>query len=303
MRTSRLTRSLIATASLAVASATLAAAPANAGPSIADTSNGVTRAQVLTAAAGVRANPNPTTSGGPFFSGYDAGTNRALRAMVNRVCVVDPDGPELNYGTLAAATVGGGSADGVVVSAILINIDSVSTGGGSIVNGRICSFGALAATDARGVLGGTATLTGLPPAALSGDAFVTSPINASLAALSGSGGSDLYSVLPTFSATGASTVTVDTKVVAKKSSKQKKAAKAKYSKQLKSAKKAYTKALDKAGSNKSKKSKAKKAYSAAKSSAKTTYKNAIANYKIVKTSTSAPFSVLAKVTAPAPPAP
>jgi hypothetical protein len=297
MRMPILTRSVVAVATLAIGSVALAAVPANAKPSAADTPNGVTRAQVLTAAAGVRAVPLPASSG-PFTSGYDPATNRALRAMVNRVCAVDPDGPELSTGSIAAATASGGSAEGVVVSAFLFNTDTVVTGS-STPQGRVCSFGALAATDSRGVLSGTASLSGLPPAALSGDVFTTGPLNSSLGVILEGGGS--YDFLPTFSASGTSTVTVDTKVATKKTTKQKKAAKVKYNKQLKSAKKAYKKALDKAGKSKSKKKAAKSAYSKKRSAAKAAYKLAVANFKIVKTSTSAPFNVSAKAAAPTPP--
>ncbi|MBD8608493.1 hypothetical protein IFT73_16675 [Aeromicrobium sp. CFBP 8757] len=280
MRTSILSRSLVAVASIAVGSVALAAVPATAA-----TPSGITREQVLTAAAGVRANPDSTTGGifggGP---GYGPAANRALRAMVNRVCITDPDGPELAVQSVAAATMTGQSADGVVVSAYILNTESDS----SSVAGRVCSFGALATVADRSVLTGTATITGGATVALSGDAFVTPAVNLVFTSSGPTG------ELPTFSASGAAVQSNVVKIADKKTSKEKRAAKKKYTKRIASAKKSYAKALDKAGSSKSKKSAAKKAYKAKRASATAKYRTAVANFKLVTTKTPTPFSVSAQ---------
>jgi hypothetical protein len=286
MRSTILSRSAVVVASLVVTAAALAATPAQAA-----TASGITRDMVLQASGGIRI--APATSSTIFGGGiYDPATNRALRAMVNRTCAIDPDGPEIGIGSIAASTVAGASAEGVVVTAVIYNMDTVTSGSGT-PEGRVCTFGALAPVALRSVLTGIATLTGAPTAPLSGDVFVTSPAMTSL--------EDYMSgpeTFPTFAASGATVQSDQVKVADKKTSKQKKAAKATYTKRLKAAKKAYTKALKKAGNSKSKKSAAKKAYSAKKSSAKAAYRAAIAEQKIVTRNTSTPFTVSAQYAYP-----
>jgi hypothetical protein len=279
MRTSLISRSVIAVASVAIGSFALSAVPANAAAP-----NGITQEQILTAAAGVRA--NPAASPGNIFSpgpGYGPAANRALRAMANRVCITDPDGPEVNVQSVAAAPATAQSADGVVVSAFILSSEGTS---GSMT-GRLCTFGALAPVAARSVLTGTATVAGGPTVSLSGDAFLTPPVNTPFTSST--------TQLPSFSASGAAVQSNAVKVTDKKTKKEKKVAKAKYDKRLKAAKKSYKKALDKAGSSKSKKAAAKKAWSAKKKSAKAKYKYAIAGYKLVTRKTATPFSVSAQV--------
>ena len=288
MRPSVLTRSAIAVATLSLGSLALAAVPAQA-----DTPSGITRDMVLTAAAGVRAAPPGSTT--LIFGnakGFGPAANRALRAMVNRVCVADPDGPELSAGFIAGAAAAGGSTDGVVVSAYFIDVEASSSSGSTV--GRICSFGALAPVGLRSVLTGTAALTGTPAVTVSGDVFATPASNAPLP--SSSLGPN--TVTPTFTATGSAIQSNVVKVKDKKTKSQKKAAKLKYDKRLKAAKKAYKKALDQAGSSKSKKKAAKAAWTARKKAAKAAYRYAIAGYKLVTQKISSPFSISAQSTPP-----
>lgn len=275
MRPSIVSRSVIAVATLGIGSVALAAVPATAA-----TPSGITREQVLTAAAGVRSAP-PGSGGEFFYSPYGAAGNRAIKAMVNRTCSIDPEGPEVVFATLGAVPAAGSSADGLVVTAVIINGETATMGGNA---GRLCTFGALAAVAPRSTLSGSASLTGAPATPLSGDAFITPAASSPLTSLDDSALDDL----PTFSASGNAVQSDDVKVADKKTKKEKKAAKTKYDKRLKALKKAYTKALDKAGSSKSK-----------KKTAKAAYRYAIAGYKIITTNTPTPFNVTAKYT-PAP---
>jgi hypothetical protein len=285
MKKSLLSRSMVAVASIAVGSVALAAVPASAA-----TSSGITRDQVLTAAAGVRSAPANQNN---FLGGnYGPAANRALKAMANRACAIDPDGPRVALGSVAASTAPGGSADGVVVTAQIFNLDPAAPGNGGPES--LCSFGAVAPTAERSVLNGTATLTGGAASALSGDVFVTPAIFTPVS-------NSTPAAFPTFSATGNAVQSNTVKVTDKKTKKEKKAAKVKYDKRLKSAKKAYKKAVDKAGSSKSKKSAAKKAWTAKKKAAKAKYKYAIAGYKLVIRKTSTPFAVSAQFVLPTPP--
>ncbi|KAA1380438.1 hypothetical protein [Aeromicrobium fastidiosum] len=286
MRPSALTRSAIAVATLSLGSLALAAVPAQA-----DTPSGISRDMVLTAAAGVRATPPGT--GTVLFGdakGYGSAANRALKAMVNRVCVTDPDGPELSLGFIAGAAAPGGSTDGVVVSAYILNIEASSSSGSEA--GRVCSFGVLAPVGLRSVLTGTAALTGAPAVAVSGDVFATPASNIAF----GPSSPEPSTGTPTFTASGNAIQSNVVKVKDKKTTSQKKAAKVKYDKRLKAAKKAYKKALDKAGSSKSKAAKA--AWTAKKKAAKAAYRYAIAGYKLVTQKVNSPFSISAKSTPP-----
>ncbi|MFC5676757.1 hypothetical protein [Aeromicrobium endophyticum] len=271
MRTSVLSRSIVAAAALAVGSAVLAAVPATAA-----TPSGITREMVLTAANGVRAaqesiDPPPVA------------TQQAVRAILNRACNVDADAGEfVNPGTINALPVRpGSSADGLAVGGQVVNFLTPST--------RWCLAGVVASTTPSFDLTGSMTLTAQPSgggpersitAPLSGDVVATPPLVLS----------DGISGLPTFTAAGAATKTtyVPAKTVKDKKTKaEKMAAKKKYKKRIAAAKKKYAKALDKAGSNKAKKATAKKAYSAARTSAKSKYRYATANYRIVKKATKA----------------
>ena len=154
MRSSILSRSVIGVAALGIGSVALAAAPATAA-----TPSGITRDQVLTAAAGVRSGPVGT---GSFIgNNYGPTANRALKAMANRACGIDPDGNDVAVAAVAAATAAGGSADGVVVTAIVFSLDPANTSSGSPQS--LCTFAALATTAERSVLSGTATVSARTP--------------------------------------------------------------------------------------------------------------------------------------------
>jgi hypothetical protein len=271
MRTSILSRSVIAVASLAIGSVALAATPATAA-----TPSGVTRDMVLTAANGVRTaeanGANPSVA-----------TTRALRAVVTRGCDFSAaDGESLDGESDVDVTTAGDDADGLLVSTY------ISSDFGS---GRYCTIAAFAAADASFQLSGTATLTGveytlendnwtpsdvktLQTSALSGDVFVTAPLD--------SRNVEVRSASASGNATKTTTVKTSRKVLDKKTRSEKKAANAKYDQRVKAAKKSYAKALDKAGNSKTKKAAAKKAYSAKKKSYKAKLKYATAKYKIVK---------------------
>lgn len=301
MRTTILTRSVVALATLAVGSVALAATPANAAAA-----NGVTRDQVITAVNGVRA-AVAANADNPLYS---ASTNRALRAIVLNSCDVRTDDEEYAYLSDVAPTNAGDDADGVLITAAINRSFQDRT--------EYCTIAAFATADGSFQLSGSATIKGqqdvydpatntsttkpvtLVTAALSGDAFVTSPVYPR--ATGNTNSSSVYDLVASATGNAVKTTTVTTtkKVTDKKSKSEKKAAKAKYTKSIKSAKKSYAKALDKAGKSKSKKSAAKKAYSKKRAAAKAKYRVGIANFKIVKgsktvTDTPRPFSITTTV--------
>lgn len=274
MRTSNLSRSLIAAASLAVGSMAITAVPATAAPSA------VTRAEVLAVAAAVRAE-TPTASPGA----YSAGTLQAIQALADKACSVELNPGHEAYGVAAASVQAGQGADGLVVHA---NIRGPQ---GAV---HRCSFGAVASTAGSSALSGSAALGPAPiSTGLSGEVTVTPPIFAS---------SSNPGDYPVFRTSGQSTQTTKTVTSKKqstpKSSKQKKYAKKKYVKRIKAAKKSYAKALKKAGGSKSNKAAAKKSYVKKRSIAKASYRKAIAKFKIVKKTsvrnTSTPFDLSAE---------
>ncbi len=285
MRSTLLSRSVIAVASLAIGSVALAAAPATAA-----TPSGITRDAVLTLAAAARADATA------------ASTRAAARDILGRECALTA-GESITtiesgfFVTTVTAVTPSTTADGVSISGF------VSSGGTPV---RQCVVGVIAPTAPGFALSGQATLSVTTTAApaqaqstLSGDVSVTAVNN--LPNITGVTGSS-------YSASGAtsktSTVRTSTKVKDRKTTKEKKAAKKKYDKKLKALKKSYKKALGKAGSSKAKKRAAQKSYSAKKKTAKATYRYAIAGYKIVtktkKVTESRPFSVTAERTNPLP---
>ncbi len=282
MRKSVLSRSLIAIASLAVASATLAAVPATAA-----TASGITRDQVLAATAAARVD-NPAIDPGEFAP---IGS-RAIRVLANRACAVDPDS-ELVYFGSTMPTQAGDDADGLLVSAVIMDLSDLMGGGPSGPEGRLCTFGALATADPSFSLSGTATLNYQTTSthSLSGDAYVTPARSFKIADLEGIEEGTLG--LPSFSASGNATKTTPVKVSTPKTTKQRQAAKKAYSKALKLAKKSYIKANKKAEDSKKKKAAAKKAYSKKKATAKAKYKKATATFKIVNSIDSRPFAISA----------
>lgn len=285
MRTSILSRSVIALATLAITSAALTVAPANAA-----TPAGVTRGDVLATASAVRAE----TTDDP--SDYSPATQRLLRKLALSTCHVDAEGGESVLAFLAVPVESGRHADGLMASAFIYTPGAGPHDDGAF---RACSFGALATASAGSVLSGTATLTGSTTIAsrLSGDVFMT-PVMIDATAED----DQQEAPLPSFSATGESaqstTTTTSTKTWTPKTAKQKKAAKKSYATKLKAAKKTYQKALKRACHDKGKKSKAKRAYDKKKASAKRSYKRAIAKTSTIirntrTTVTKTPFNVAA----------
>jgi hypothetical protein len=299
MRSSILSRSVVALATVAIGSAALAATPANAA-----TPAGVTRDQVLTAVNGVRtAQANQTTT-------FSPATARALRAIAVAGCDVSTEDDEYAYisinGIGIQVTPAGDDAQGVVVTA---QVQRPFVNGGPFGDSEECTVSAFAGTNPSYQLSGTATFTGqsfteggpvagtkvtLQSAPLSGDVFVSAPFNYENPALDTVDGSTV-SASAAGNATKTTTVTTSAKVKDKKSKSEKKAAKKKFEKRLAQAKKNYSKALDKAGSSKSKKAAAKRVYAKARALAKAKYKYATAGYKIVKKKSTVsdvqPFSV------------
>lgn len=277
MRSSVLSRSVVAIATLALGSAVLASVPASA-----TTSADVTRGQVLNAAQLVRTDPG-TGTGNPMESA--PATSKALRVLANRACAVDHD-EEVAIYNFGLPVAPGGSADGLIVMAQIIDPSE-----GSLQSGRVCIFGALAAAKGSTTLAGTAKLTtdAARTYRLSGDVYVT-PARSFEFDYSQPEAEPPFDVQDlAFTATGTATtltkVTTTKTIKTPKTKAQKKSAKKKYNQALASAKKSYKKALKKAGSSKSKKAAAKKAYSKKKASAKKTYQKRIATSKVTTVTT------------------
>jgi hypothetical protein len=280
MRTSILTRSAVAVATLAVGSAVLVAAPAQAA-----TTNGITRAEVLAAANEARTS----------LSANRPTSSPAITALASKACGVPLSGVSQ---AIASPVDTPDSVDGVAVSAFLVpETDSEES------PTRTCTFAAGAAVGSGTSLSGEAIVAtylfdgrsitpSLQSLDLSGDVFASSAVMTTTGF-----------VLTSFGASGLATgqpskrVVTLTKKFDKKSKADKKAAKKAYVKRLKAAKKAYAKALKKAGSSRSKKSAARAAYTARRSSAKQAYSYAIADYKYVKTRTKQADSVRFSVSA------
>lgn len=270
MRTSFLSRSVIAVASLAIGSVALAATPATAAPA------DVTRDQVLSAVNSYRTVQTEEQ--------YYNVVLPQFRAIARAACNL-PAGDDASFDFDIDPTATGQGADGFLLKAY---IDDA----GEDAPRRQCLIAAIASTNPAQTLSGNMTVNAtteprfedgpvstLPVAsyALSGGVFVSTPINVSTETVIGDS---------SFAANGNATrsfkVTTTKKVADKKSTSEKKAAKKKFDKRNAAAKKAYKKALDKAGNSKSKKAAAKKAWSKKKASYKAKYKYATAKYKFVK---------------------
>jgi hypothetical protein len=288
MRTSILSRSVIAVASLALGSAALAATPATAA-----TPSGITRDQVIAAVNNLR---NDAITLEQYYTVLEPQLIAIARPSCNiaatDVAYIDGVSPPVQAGQ---------SVDG-----LLLKVYIQTPVGDDVTTYRQCAIAILASTDPTLTLSGNLSFGGstsddsdapnivLPPtnSALSGDVFISAPIHTS---------GNTYIEGASFTASGSATrdikVTTSKKVTTKKSKAQKKNAKKKYAKSLKSAKKSYAKATKKAGKNKNKKALAKKAYAKKRAAAKAKYKAAIANFKIVKKTTTTtvnkPFSVSA----------
>jgi hypothetical protein len=278
MRSSLLTRSVVAVASLAIGSVALGAVPATAAAPA-----GVTRAQVLEIAQSLRG------PGGELTETADV----ALKSIVAAAC----NTTIASVANLQASpTAAGDDADGFVVKAALFADSTI----------RYCDFGAVAVVDPAFALSGTSSITAQmtnTPAPGSGTAETQTGTLSDQVALTPlvNGTSSTFSIATSFTAVGnatkSSTVTKTVKVKDKKSAKEKKAAKKKFSKRLAQAKKNYAKALDKAGSSKNKKAAAKRVYAKARALAKAKYAYDTAGFKNVKRTTTVvenrPFSVSA----------
>jgi hypothetical protein len=279
MRSSLLTRSVVAVASLAIGSVALAAVPATAA-----TPSGTTREQVLALAAAARADA--------LVEGPTGATQAAARAILAQECDLTATQEIFAPFDVQIVPVETGAAvDGVAISGV------VSSSGSPTGN---CVVGIVTPVAPRSTLSGTGNLTlgavfgpaTTAQATLSGDVGVVINPNPGNTPVNGF----------TFTAGGTSTqttqVTTTVKVKDTKSKAEKKAAKKKYDKRVKAAKKSYKKALAKAKSSKSKKAAAKKSYKAKLASARKSYKKAIAGFKLVKRTTtqtqSTPFSVKAE---------
>ena len=299
MRLSPLSRPLVAAAGLAVAAAGFVVAPADAAAPA-----GITRTDVLAAAA--KARTIDVTDINELTSPKEA------RRLANRACSVDPDSEILSM-ALPLPVTAGQHADGLFVEAIIYDAEAmshVSETSSPYEFARFCAFGALAATDPGFSLQGTATFGFVTAKAyqLSGDVFVTPAVSMKAADLFPGPDAEAPKVDPVFSATGKSAKTTVTTTITKtatpKTAKQKKAAKKAYTKALAAASHAYDKAKAKATTSKAKAA-AKRKYTARKAAAKSAYQAAIAPFRITKTkksnTVSYPFSVAMEV--PESPAP
>lgn len=242
MRTSTLTRSAVAVASLVIGSAALTIAPA-----MADAPAGVTR-QIIVSSA-------------------DDTYSDATRTLIEKVCgstdIDDYYPQELRQS---------GDVAGVLVQAYVDYQQGVED------SGRACTFAALTTTEPFTDLSGTVTISVEQPERgpqdsqaaplsqsfpLSGEVFVTKPLD----------NDDYLSASTTAEATGNITkveqaTTSNARVSTPKSTKVKTAALKSYKRSIASAKAKREKSLKKAGDSSSKKAAARKAYSARKKAAK-----------------------------------
>ena len=308
MRTSLLSRSVVALATLGISSAALAAVPASAASPAA-----VTRQQVLAVMDAFR---NEAAGNWDDLEGLKS-AQRALFGITSTVCGVQIDAEQYDYYRGEARPILAKQAEGLLVS-----IDVSQFSDDQSAGYRLCSFAVLAASEDGATLGGQATIgyVPVPPApptppgeedpseqpapvappapvttTLSGDVFTAPVLN-----FSSEDQFDWIGV--SFAADGTATTKtpalVTKKVWDKKSTSEKKAAKKKYVKRLKAAKATYKRALGKAKGDTSKKAAAKQAYRKQRADATTKYKYAIWNYRYVKVSDTRtdirPFTVRAR---------
>jgi hypothetical protein len=259
MRTSVLSRSVIAVASLAIGSVALVAAPAEAAPP------GVTKEQAMLAVNGFRSADGPG-GGGPVSPEAVAATRGILAASC-----------ELAPGEIIEDLAAEPATTRAVVDGMLA-VGWIGDANGSDV--RTCLVGVTVATFAGHRLVGSGTVTAdlwigqadspkrtTVRSQLSGDVSVTAPLSVRA--------SD-YIDQAMFSATGSalSSVTERYTSVRNRTKAEKRTAKKVYVKQLATAKKSLTKALRKAGSSPAKKKRAKQAYARKKATATSVYSRA-----------------------------
>ena len=253
MRSTLLTRSVVAVASLAIGSVALAATPATAA-----TPSGVTREAVLSLAASARANAVDVA---------------VASDILIKECKLETG---QSFGSLFPPKVTAIAPNSVVEGVVM-----TGTVNSSNAPSRECVVGLVTPKAANSVLAGTAKLTVVVESSsatptpqetiLSGDVSTTTILEAApLSVVTGT----------TYVANGTATTTITSTttetVKTSKTTAEKKAAKKTYTKRLASAKKAYKKAIAKAGKSKTKKAAAKKKYKAKKAAAKKAYLRAIA---------------------------
>lgn len=285
MKTSLLSRSLIAGTTLAVGSAVLVFSPATA-----EVPAAITRAEVISAAAIARG-PQPPA----------APENNQVRALLEKACDIATDGTELiAAGFASSAVASGGMVDGLLLATnVGVYNDANHT---TLVEIRPCTVALLTTTNPAFKMDGDHSVVsvgngvdGTVTNYLTGGVVVTTPIlagetvvDARVADLTASG-----KVVRTIQ------VPTRTKVTTNKTARQKAAAKKTYVSKVKAAKKKYNKAVKKAGKSKSRRAAAKKKYNVRKASYKRTYLKAIAPVVKYKSGTrsqvaeSIPFSVTA----------
>ncbi|KAA1380436.1 hypothetical protein [Aeromicrobium fastidiosum] len=279
MRSSLLSRSVVAAAALAIGSVALAAVPANAA-----TSTGITRDMVLAAASVVRAeagsSQNPESGGSPA-------TQAALNALVSRTCDLSSGKPVQSFGSAVDVPDG---VDGVAVTAVIATSLSPS----DLESVETCSFVAVAPVGNVTTFTGSVTVRTLSIVLenggigfgsgssstkvfeLSGDVFASPRVQAKgEIAFAGLQADGLVK-----SPVGNAFTT--TKVADKKSKAVKKAAKKKYERRIAAAKKTYAKALKRAGRNAAERTAARTAYVSRRAAVRSTYAYSIAGYKLVK---------------------
>ncbi|MBD8608495.1 hypothetical protein AERO_00440 [Aeromicrobium fastidiosum] len=282
MRSSVLSRSVIAVASLAIGSAVFVAAPATAA-----TANGITREDVLAAASSLRADPE---------DGSPQNGTPELAALAAKAC--GPLGSD-TFGVFGQPVATPDSVDGLTVTVLRQSAEDVEGPTGfPFGNLDTCTFAAVAPLGSGTTFTGdlevttsTVRLTDFPfgqgttstvTSRLSGDVFV-SPVTQATSSFSFAGAEANGLV----TAPNGQRVLTVTKIADKKSKAAKKAAKRTYVKRIKAAKKSYAKAVKRAHGSPTKKAVARAAYLSRRSAVKSSYSYAIADYKLVKTRSAA----------------
>lgn len=243
MRTTFLTRSAVAVASLAIGSVALTAAPASADASSA------TRGDVIKVIAN--------------YTGFGSSTGPATQALLEKVCDVDS---ETGRDVEVSFTRDEDEVTGFVVQALLVPESGPS---------RTCTFAAFVPYEAYSTMSGTANITlqdqsdvdlrAVAPNhdfTLSGDVFVTPPVD-DIGYGDGVVATATGELLKVQAAT-----TTSKRVSNPKSTKFKNAALKTYKRTVKAAQKKLKKSLAKAGNSSSKKSAARATYKARKKAAK-----------------------------------
>jgi hypothetical protein len=270
MRSSILSRAVVAAAAVAVGPVAFVSAPANA-----TSATGITREQVLDVTAGLR-------SGDPTDAQLET-----MKTIVRGLCDTSQETESSPLSVGGRAVTSGQPADGVLLTA---NIQGFG----------VCTVFALTTVASASTLAGTATINGVTfgPGIPGGPGGIVFPSFVPTSATEQVSGDVFVTVRgasffePALEASGdvvttrASTTT--TEIRTPKTAAQKKAAKKIYDRKLSKAKKAYKKAVAKAGESSKKKARASKTYRAAKATARARYRAAVAP---TNTSVSSPSAV------------